>query len=232
MPGPGPGAGAGAGAGTGAKALAAGCGRTKEITGAAAGQAGTSQDLPALSPGHAVRMQKRQEPNSTAADKQPSVRKMVHGHCAWHQPCRFDQAMHERHLQVGAMPTELLWWQGPQSPLGQLLCPQVSLWSVLQRRRRVNLSAQGQPWLAQLPVWWLLHLMREPELALWSQVARWCLLQLLKGALLAEGYQVALWLPERWRVLASAWQQCLMTEVALWPVGMCGVVPLSEGQSL
>ena len=38
-----------------------------------------------------------------------------------------DPAMHERHLQVGAMPTELLWWQGPQSPLGQPLCPQVPL---------------------------------------------------------------------------------------------------------
>ena len=73
----------------------------------------------------------------------------------------------------------------------------------------MNLSAQGQPWVAQLPVWWRLHLMREPELAVWSHAARWCLLQLLGGGLLAEGYQAALWPAEMRGVLASAWEQCL-----------------------
>ena len=77
----------------------------------------------------------------------------------------------------------------------------------------MTLSPQGQPWLEQLPVWWLLHLMREPELASWSQAAWWCLLQLLEGALLAEGWmlgqQAALWPAEMLRVLVSAWEQCL-----------------------
>ena len=119
-------------------------------------------------------------PTSTAADKPQhlSGKNGARPFCL-EAALQSDQAMHERHLQVGAMPTQLLWWQGPQSPLVQRLYPQVPLWFVLQRRRRrVNLSAQGQPWMAQLPVWRPLHLMREPESARWSQAARWCLLQL------------------------------------------------------
>lgn len=161
------------------------------ITGAAAWQTGTSHALPAASPRHADREQKMARTRLWLRQtcRHLSGKDGARPLCLALAP-QSDQAMHERHLQVGEMPAELLWWQGPQSFLGQRLYPQVPLWFVLQRRRRVTLLAQGQPWLAQLPVWWLPHLMRGPGLALPSQAARWCLLQLVGGALLAEGWML------------------------------------------